>query len=140
MSLETDLVAYLKSLPAITGILGSSSSISPWPVEQNPVFPYLTYFRVSNKTVNSMTSGSSGLVRTVLQFDCWARRRIETWDLADELRKALLGFKGVMGSTTIQNVVEVQMMDWYEEEDQVARRTLRLGIWYCEDIISNIQP
>lgn len=138
MSLETDLVAYLNGQSAITNLV--EDRIMPWPQDQNPTFPLLTYFRVTGSVVNSLTSGSSGLIFTELQFDCWSRRRIETWDLADAVKSVLLGFKGTMGSTPVGPILFRDERDFYEDEDEVVRRMLRLAIWYCEAPIENIQP
>lgn len=138
MSLETDLVAYLNGVSEITALV--DGRIMPWPQDQNPEFPLLTYFRVTGSIVSSLTSGSSGLLHTEMQFDCWSRRRIETWDLAEALKEALLGFSGTMGSTVVGPILFRDERDFYEEEDEVARRMMRLGIWYCEDPINNIQP
>jgi len=138
MSLETDMVAYLNSKTEITDLVGDR--IMPWPQDQNPLFPLLTYFRVTGSVVNSLTSGSSGLLFTEFQFDCWSKRRIETWDLAEALKGVLLGFKGTMGTTPVGPVLFEDERDMYEGEDEVARRMLRLGFWYCEDPINNIQP
>ena len=137
MSLEEDLVAYLKTVTAITDLVGDR--IMPWPMNQNPTFPLLTYFRVTGAVVNSLVSGSSGLLYTEMQWDCWSKRRLETWALADELKKALLGFKGTMGTTPVGPILFEDERDFYQDEDEVVRRMLRLGIWYCEDAINNIQ-
>ena len=145
MSVETDFVAYLKGVTGVANLVGER--IYPWGANQNPGsiddssgFPYITYFRVTTEKVSSLDKGASGLDFAQFQFDAWSRRRLECWAVADELEKALCGFKGTMGSTEVGGFVFRDRMDLYEEEDEVHRTMLKFNVAFCTDVIDNIQP
>jgi hypothetical protein len=135
---EEELVAYLNGVTAVTNLIGTSN-IMPWPLDQNPTLPALTYFRVAADRVRSL-SGNSGLAAADFQIDAWGRTRLETWNVAEAVREALDGYKGDMGTLEVGNIMVTNESDMFEEEDEVFRRMLTIEVWYCENQVNNIQP
>lgn len=135
---ETDLVLYLRGATPVSSIVGNR--IYPRLPDQNPVFPVITYYKVGGERVGALDRGSSGLVSSAFQFDCWSRDYGEVVTLSNAVLSVLIGYQGMMGTTYVSGMNLVSEFDFYEDVDKVRRRTLRMNVWYCEDPIDNIQP
>lgn len=99
MTLEEGLVTFLKAFsPAIAG-----GRIHPLELPQGTALPAVTYQRISGPRVRTL-SGPGGKARARIQLDGWANTYAEAKALATQLRQALDGYKGLMGTVQVDNV------------------------------------
>lgn len=84
MSAARFLPAYLATLPAVTSLV--SDRIQPHAAPPSDVRPYITYFVVSENTVESL-GGPSGLTTPRIQIDIVA----DTYTQADTIARAIKG-------------------------------------------------
>lgn len=99
MTLEEGLVTFLEAFsPAI-----AEGRIHPLVLPQNTDLPAVTFQRISGPRVRSL-SGPGGKARPRIQLDAWANTYTEAQALATQLRQALDGYKGLMGTVQVDNV------------------------------------
>lgn len=98
MTIEEAIRTYLGGVSAVTALVGSGTSarIYPQVLPQSPTYPAVVYFVVSNPVVESH-GGNSALAHPRFQIDCWSPDYIQAKTVAMEIRRALQGFKGLMG-------------------------------------------
>lgn len=125
--LEPALVAYLREhVPSV------GSRVHPGVLPDPPVLPAITYTRVSTRRPVTY-DGPHGFVRTRMQLDVWAPSRSQARAVADELRRALLGYRGRMGETEVAIPEQSIDEDLDEPEDGLARVMTEFIIWHEED-------
>ena len=99
MTLEQGLVTFLEAFsPAIAG-----GRIHPLVLPQNTTLPAVTYQRISGPRVRSL-SGPGGKARARIQIDVWDSTYLSAKDVATQIRQALDGYKGLMGTVQVDNV------------------------------------
>jgi len=133
MSAVADLRGILAGDSAIAALVGAR--IYPALLPQPPTFPALTYQVVSGFRHTQM-DGPPGVNRARLQIDCWAATYIGAEALADAVRLALDGFKGMVGGSPgrlVQAAFFASERDLYEPEPPCYRRSADYLITYAED-------
>ena len=98
MTLEEGLFAYLTAVPGIAAQAGTR--VYPAPAPEDPTYPLIVYQRISTVRVRSMT-GPSQLAQARMQINAHAATYATAKTLADELRNALDGYQGVMGTVPV---------------------------------------
>ena len=125
--IEEDLVSFLKA-----SIVLADSRVRPLSLAQNPLFPALTYRKISAPRELSH-SGSSGLAHPRFQIDCWGGKSYpDAKRLSEEVIDELHGFKGVMGATRVDLVEVVNELDDYDESTNRHRIIVDVIIWHQE--------
>lgn len=95
MTIEEGLVAFVAAnCPAAGGQLLPR-------IPKNPSFPLHTYQRISGPRDHSH-SGPSGLANPRFQINTYARKLTQAKAAAEELRRAMDGYKGLMGAVDVQ--------------------------------------
>lgn len=137
MSIESDLVTYLKTVPDITAIVGTR--IYPMLVPQGDGnYPAIAYGRAGIQHVISM-QGESGTARTTIALACWTRSYESVKTLADKVRLALDGYRGVWGTTDIDGVHLLEEEDTIEASagDEAKRLygvQFEFAVWHRESV------
>lgn len=114
MSLATDLRAYLAARAGLTAIVGGNIFVADAPRNKagntTVTLPYVVLFRVSGYADYTL-AGEGGMHVATYQFSAYAGTVVETEGIAEQLRDALSGFDGTMGSTPIWGTRLVNRQD-----------------------------
>ena len=73
-----------------------------------------------------------GMAHPVFQFDAWAETYLAAKQLSRELRLALDGYRGIMGTETIHGVFIRNELDVYEDLTKLHRIILDAEIFHTE--------
>lgn len=105
-TLEQGLFSYLSGYAGLTAIIGTR--VYPFRIPQNATIPCLTYQRMDTPRIKThQSSGATGdLAKVRMQFDCWAITYDSAKSIADNLRAALNGKTGSIG--TAPNAVTIR--------------------------------
>ena len=140
MTLEAELRAFLLADAMIASLVGTGSGFAgvyPAPAPQGAPSPFVTFQRITADRVYSIY-GPSGLAGPLIQIDCWSEAPEhggtygETKDLAEAVRRRLDGYRGAMGSVTVQEVTIETESDLYEPQDKTRRVSFDFRIWFEE--------
>lgn len=74
--------------------------ISPPPLPAQATTPYVTVHQVINMGLESLT-GSSGMVKSLMQVNVWAIDYEVAWALRETIREFILAFTGNVGNGRI---------------------------------------
>jgi hypothetical protein len=77
--------------------------------------------------------GTSRLVSCDMQIDSFGLQGQDAWGLAKAIRRLLVGFKGSMGATIVNQVFLTNEFPIADPEPGVIRVTQLYNIWYVED-------
>ena len=127
MSIESDLFAFMKAETALNN--GAVGGIYGLMAPENVKTPWLVYNKVTTQW-GATLCGPDGIQRDVFQFDSYDKGFAGSLALAKLLRDTLVGFKGVMGSTRVNDILfdnEIQMLD---PEPGLYRVLTTLFIWH----------
>lgn len=116
--LEEGIVTYLTSVTVLVALQGNRV----WPnrLPQNPTLPATTFREISNVPEYSH-NGPSGYENVRMQFNCWATDPLAAKQLARALKRALSGFKGMMGSSSIGGCFLANSMDDFDDPTGLSR-------------------
>lgn len=106
MTIEEGLVTYLRSVSAITAVVGQRiyPRLVPQGNQSGSNLPAITYQMVSGNPLQSL-SGSSGFTTERIQLNCWALDDSTARSLRELLRLNLDGYAGLMGTVTAYAVL-----------------------------------
>lgn len=127
MSIEAELFAFMKADTALNN--GASGGIYGLMAPESVKVPFLVFNKVTTQW-GSTLCGPDGIQRDVFQFDSYDKGYSAALALAALLRGTLVGFKGVMGSTRVNDILfdnEIQMLD---PEPGLYRVLTTLFIWH----------
>jgi hypothetical protein len=134
-TIEQGLLSYL------TGYSGLVSLISTrvyWMTKPAGVtYPCLTYQRISTPRIHTHdTSGATGTAYPRFQFDAWATTYASAKAITEQLRAALNGKTGSIGSgantiTLMSSLVDAEVPD-YDAETNLYRSRSDYIIWHAE--------
>lgn len=103
MSLQSSLCTYIETKSAITDLIGTSPCrFVPQIPKGNIPLPFAVYSRSSVKRFAKST-GSTGLVATVIRITSFAREYVDAIDLANQFRIVLDGKQGDIGDEDIDS-------------------------------------
>ncbi len=119
MSIETDLRTHLVADGPVNADV--AGRIYPLKLPQNPTYPAITYYVVGVGQHRSL-SGPGDRERPHFMVHCWAATEAAAQDLASDVRTALDGFKGTMGTTEVSSVKFNDWNDQFEDVPEVYRR------------------
>lgn len=95
---------------------------------QNPTYPAITYFRVSNPRHHDID-----VSYTRFQFDSWASSYSIARNVANKIRKAIQREKGVWDGIKIIQVVYLNESELYENDTKIFHIVTDFQILYREE-------
>lgn len=98
MTVEEGLYAYLAAHAGLSALIGTR--LYPVTLPQTPTLPAVIYQRVSGPEVYSH-QGFSNLVTPRFQFDCRGLTYASAKAVAAQVKAALRGYKGLMGTVSV---------------------------------------
>lgn len=105
-----DILSLVKGIDAVEQACGDRVSWR-FSLETKPTQPYVTLWQVSG--VADLThSGESGLQDARVQIDCIAASAVQAANLRRAIRRALNGYKGTVGDTTINACIHGNSIDF----------------------------
>ncbi len=127
------LVTRLEGFAGLAALVADRIYVSVLP--QNPTYPAITYQRISGPRVENLQS-HSGLAHPRFQFSCFARTAAEAVAVREQVRLALEGFRGIIGSDNIQGIEIVDERGFFEKVLQIYRSDIDAVVWHLEAIAS----
>lgn len=131
----------LTNTAAVSALVGTR--IYPGKAPIDAVLPLITWFQRGAERFRHFL-GSAQLVDVELQLSCFAATSPASWTLANEVRKALDDFRGLLGSIAVyqQDVKRIRLENWLQERvDPVDKDDIPLWqeilifrVWTAETI------
>jgi len=104
VSVEVALVTHLKTVSAITSLVGSSPSrIRPREKLQDEALPAITYFVVDQQFTSDWSTQNHDERTSRLQIECWGSTRAAAEALYELTWAAMNTFSGVFSGTSIDS-------------------------------------
>lgn len=131
--IETAMLARLRQVPAVTGIVGADAALRVYPLElpPRPVLPAATFLRISTSP-QLPHSGGPLLKWARFQFNLWADTFAQMVALAAAVEIAFSGYRGTVDGVRID---QVRLLTEHDERDTEARKWRRVadyGVWYAQ--------
>jgi hypothetical protein len=109
-TLEQGLISYLKGYAGLATII--STRVFGFRIPQKATIPCLTLQRVSTAREQTHdTSGGSDLAQVRIQFDAWSETSVVSKSITDQLRAALNGKKGNIGTAPYQISIQAALVE-----------------------------
>lgn len=112
---------YTQLLALLNGNTDALARIYPQVAPDAPTTPYIVYQRVSANSENVL-SGSTGLINTRVQIDCYATTYVEVQALAAQVDALMSGW-------SVQNVSN-PAQDAFEPDVRLHRVILDYSVWH----------
>lgn len=132
---EPNLFEYLKNVPEVAALIADRIYEGRIPQHvfdsEQGVMNCAVYSRVGGATGVGFC-GSDGLVPAQYQIDVYALDSVAKTKVARAIRRALVDYRGPMGSVPVQLVTLDNQFDSEEPEPGLERRTQSYTIWYLE--------
>ncbi len=135
------LVALITGNVAVNALI--SDRMEPHPLTQSTAYPSISYFVAvgvhfhSHQNALGGQSGITGLASPLFQLDCWAVDYASVKDLAEKLRLAIQGFRGVVIGVNINGILLENERDIFEDgisddSQRVHRVMTEYRVWHNE--------
>lgn len=138
-SLEANLITYLKTIGAVTSLVGSGDDCRIYidAAKQGVALPYIVITSFEGGSYEHL-NGISGVGRTRLQIDCYASTPDGAKTLAEAVRLAPLQmYRGAMGSGWVNGVTSP---DGYRSGRELpATGGNEYKYWVSRDYVANYQ-
>ena len=125
MQIESILRSVLVADPAVAEIIGARAYQMHLPRE--PTFPAITYQMVSR-----VQDAKTGIVQARMQYTCMAGSWRAVADLADAVRCALHGYRGVRDGARIEQVRYLGQHDDHDEQIGIYWIPVDMLVTYLE--------
>jgi len=135
-TLEEGLKSYLTAYAGLTALIGTR--VYPFRIPQGATLPCMTYQRMDTpRMLTHQSVGATGdLAKVRMQFDCWATTYSSAKAIADQLRAALNGKTGSIGTAPNAVVIRAALVDneipEYNPEVDMHRVIADYFIWQEE--------
>lgn len=135
-TLEEGLASYLETFAGLVALIGDR--VYPMRLPQTAIIPCLTYQRISTPRISThQSSGATGdLVYPRFQFDAWASTGKAAKAITDQVRAALNGKTGEIGTAprniTIRSALAESEVPKFEPEIKLHRSQSDYIIWHEE--------
>ena len=126
MQIESILRSVLVADPAVAALVGTRAYQTALPRE--PTFPAITYQMVS-RVQDSLT----GLVQARVQYTCLATTWKGAAELADAVRCALHGYRGVRDGARIEEIQYAGQHDDHDETTGIYWIPVDMLVTYLEE-------
>lgn len=133
---EVGLVSYLTGYAGLTALI--STRVYPFMIPQGATMPCVTYQRIDTpRTLSHGDSGATGtLARARIQFSSWAATLSSAMAIAEQLRAALNGKTGSIGTApnavTVRAILVDNEMQDFEPDIEMFRVISDYLIWQEE--------
>lgn len=135
--LEENLYTYLQTKTGLTSLV--STRVYPDTAPQTAALPFLVYARVSTTREHKFaaTGTETRLAQARVQIDCYAATYSAVSALAEQVRLALDGWRGTIGSgyanrIMLDNETDLPADPDFGEQIGVRRRSMDFVIWHEE--------
>jgi len=116
-----------QAVTAVTDLI--STRFYPSRLPDAPTLPAATYVRETEERFSAM--GSDGtLRRAVFQLNSFATTGDGARSLGDALQDAFVRFSGTSASVTVQDILLLTRLDFYEDENETFHDVLRIEVFY----------
>ena len=129
MAFEADFVTHCKANAGIAGLIGGR--LYPLRVPQDVNLPSAAYQVISAPRDHAHT-GAGGLVHMRMQITCQAKDYGAAKGLSEAFRACLDGYKGTMGSTSVDSCLMVNESDAWGTSLSMPVKRIDFMIWYHE--------
>ena len=134
--LEEGLASYLSTYVGLTPLIGARTY--PMRIPQGATLPCLTYQRISTpRILTHQSSGATGdLAHPRFQFDAWATTQKAAKAIIDQVRAALNGKTGEIGTAPNNITIRAALVEGetpeYDPETKLYRCQSDFTIWHEE--------
>jgi hypothetical protein len=101
----------------------------PVKLPQEPTLPAITYRRLSPGASDMTLDGPGGLKEPRIRLDVWDTSFTGARAIAEAVKTALNGFRGVCGDQELQGVFLAAEQDLYEDDTELHRVLLEFSVW-----------
>ena len=131
MGIEADLYTHLRDHTGLSALI--SGRVYPLTMPQDVTLPAVVYQRVTGPREYSFT-GSSGLAHPRFQVSVWAETYASAKDVAEQIKVALGGYNGGMGSggTLVYGSFIENELDFYEPDTRLYHVPVDFTMWHRE--------
>lgn len=129
MLIEEGIYSYLSTYAGLTALIGTR--IYPLENPQNVTLPAVCYQLISTPQAQGYThAGPTGLLIPRFQFDCYAGTSLACRQVAAQVRAAMDGYVGLMGTVVVAVAQVVSDRAAYEDEPRRFRAGVDVQIQY----------
>lgn len=134
--LEEALVSYLSGFAGLTALI--STRVYGMRIPQDATLPCLTVQRISTpRELTHDSSGASGdLAHPRFQFDAWGETQAAVKPITDQVRAALNGKQGSIGTAPNNLTIQAGLVDdeapEYDPETNLYHSRSEYIIWHSE--------
>jgi hypothetical protein len=102
--IASELIVYLKAISGITDLVssGTAARIYEDDPKQAVSLPYVV-FEVFEGSTEMHLGGIAGVARNRIQIDAYAATKAGAFALAEQIKFAVAGYRGTMGSTFVHD-------------------------------------
>jgi hypothetical protein len=118
--IEELIYSNLSTATSVTALV--VDRIYPLLMPQDPTLPAVTYQRISDNPINSL-SGHGGLDNPRIQIDCWATSYSAVKTLSNAVIKA-------MDLSTSYKSLRMSDQDLYEDGTEIYRVSMDFSCWF----------
>ena len=127
--IEEALYTYLTGYAALAALVGAR--VYPMQAPQDAIYPLVVYQQVSGPREYSH-SGPSNLAHPRFQFTAWAATFFESRQVAAQVRAALGGYAGTVGTETLYAVFIDNEVPVYDDKTKQYGSVIDAMIWHKE--------
>ncbi len=112
MTIETDLITYLKAAPTVSALVSTRvyPVVAPQGEHKND---RIVIVRSGGSRIGSFDG--PGLAKARIQVGCFSESYVDAKALADVVRELLDNFKGTMGSVNVRSVTLIDDQDQFDD-------------------------
>lgn len=112
--MESDLIAKLKAVAAVAALVGTRVYVK---VPQDTEYPLIRITRISSNSAQH-TGGAAGICQAIVQIDCISRTVTSAKNVVEEVREAMMGWRGTQGDTVFRSILLTDRRDLDEPDEQ----------------------
>lgn len=118
----------------LVSFIDDAVGIMPYPakLEQTPAMPGITYQRINTNRLYTQ-EGDSKKPKAFFDLNIWGEDELQAKELANQLRPALSGYRGMMGSHRVDSVFIRNEQDGREDSTDRYRIIMSISIDHSEE-------
>lgn len=119
-------------LAGFAGLLALvSTRIYPLMLPQNPIYPAVTYSRVSGQR-ESAQQADTGVARVRFNVTAWAETYLAGKEVSEQARLALQRYRGTVSGVVIEDIFCLDGPDLFQAEARVFYFPRDFEVWFRE--------
>ncbi len=132
MSLGQGLYDHLTADPAVTALI--DKRFTPAPALQGGATPYAVYQMIDIVRDRTRSlDGPNPLVRARVQINVYAEMLIDAQPASTAIRKALDGYRGLLGTVTAGSIMVEDDRDFHDPVAELSGVGFDAIIWHIEE-------